>query len=134
MSTPGAGRHPDFAINPDELTLKINKFLRPVIEQLEKLTGRYDQAHGDVTAAHASQAGGWFGGVGNGEIQAASSSFLNAMEWQLRQVAHDQESLTASLRDYESSLHQIIAQAKQTDQAIADRFRSIESQLDEMGR
>ncbi|RSM64476.1 hypothetical protein DMH04_51300 [Kibdelosporangium aridum] len=134
MTAPGEGRQPDFAIDPDHMTRKIGLFLTPVVEQLDKLAGRYDQAHGEVTAAHASQAGGWFGGIGNNEIRSASSSFLNALEWQLRQVKDDQKRLAASLLDYENSLHQIIALARRTDQMIADRFQSIANQLDQMGR
>ncbi|ONI79742.1 hypothetical protein ALI144C_23605 [Actinosynnema sp. ALI-1.44] len=133
MTTPDTGRPPDFAIDPDGMRRKITFLLAPVVQKLDGLNGKYTAAHDEIQAAHASQSAGWFGGVGNGDVRSASSSFLNTVEWQLRQLASDQAELASSLLGYQTALLQIIDHAVETDRVIANRFRSIENQIDGMG-
>jgi hypothetical protein len=133
MGAPGAGREPDFALDPDLLEDGIKWFLDPVIHALTKLERDYATAHAEVAAAHASETPGWFGGEGNGEVRSASSSFLNEVAWQLQQLSDDQTELLASLRDYRAVLASHATWAKETDERAAERFRAIERDLDARG-
>ena len=126
---PEPGQEPDYALIPDALDKGIDKYLTPVIDDLAVISDGYTGAHGDVSSAHADEAVGWFGGEGNGEIRAATSSFLNEATWQLQQLAGEQAELLASLREYEAFLRSHIQWATQNEEKIANRFRAIERDL-----
>jgi hypothetical protein len=135
MVEPDAGSHQvDYAINPDGMTQAIDWYLSPVIKDLGERSGTYANAHDAAATAHDSEAAGWFGGAGNGEVKLASSSFLNAAEWQLRQLVQDQAELVSSLQEYRTMLQGHINWARETDQKAADRFRAIDSHMDGLGR
>ncbi|MBP2327474.1 hypothetical protein JOF56_007859 [Kibdelosporangium banguiense] len=111
----------------------IRWFLEPVLNQLEKINGNYSAAHGEIKAAHDNQTPGWFGGVGNNEIPMISSSFLNAAEWQVRQLTADHAEQLRSLQDYRAMLKGHIAAIRDTEQQIATRFRAIDAELEGQG-
>jgi hypothetical protein len=133
MVTPETGQQPDYALEPDHMTKAIEWYLTPVIERLSQITGGFTAAHAEVKTAHDQETAGWFAGVGNGDVRMASSSFLNAAEWQLRQLMQDQNELSQSLQDYRAMLQEHVKLAGQRDQKIADRFTAIDRQLGEMG-
>jgi len=124
----------DYAIDPTNMQQGITWYLEPVTKRLEENGRAYTDAHADIASAHQSEAPGWFGGEGNGRVRPATSSFLNAVEWQLRQLIQDQTELTASLLEYKAMLEGHIEWATGTDKAIADRFISIGNDLDNLGR
>ncbi|MBP2321528.1 hypothetical protein JOF56_001913 [Kibdelosporangium banguiense] len=93
MVEQGASPDPDYAVDPTTMREAVRWYLTPVITDLETMSGGFTAAHGEVKAAHDTEAPGWFGGVGSGDIRLASSSFLNAAEWQLRQLTQDQTEL-----------------------------------------
>src|SRR4051794_7254953 len=92
--------HVDYAIDPQNLEQGIKWYLTPVIKRLDENNQSYSEAHSDVATAHDNEAPGWFGGEGNGRVRMATSSFLNALEWQLRQLVQDQTELATSLHEY----------------------------------
>lgn len=123
-----------YAIHPDAMSRGIEWFLDPVIKRLVEIARGFTSAHAEVDAAHESEATGWFGGEGNGEVKWKSSSFLNACEWQLRQLSVEQAELVRSLEEYRAMLQGHIAWARETDEKNADNFRAIGRQLDWQGR
>jgi hypothetical protein len=133
MVEQGASPDPDYAVDPVAMSQAIKWYLSPVIENIKQISTGFAAAHAEVKVAHDAESPGWFGGVGNGDIRMASSSFLNAAEWQLRQLTQDQAELAASLEEYQAVLYDVIERAQQTDQAVADRFRAIDRNLEEMG-
>jgi hypothetical protein len=133
MAEQNASPDPDYAVDPVTMRQAIEWYLVPVITEIEAMSSGFTAAHSEVKTAHGTEAAGWFGGVGNGELRMASSSFLNAAEWQLRQLTHDQAELAKSLQEYQMVLNDVITQAEQTDQRVADRFRAIDHNLEEMG-
>jgi len=120
----------DYGINPSKMARAIEWYLVPVVTRLDQNSQSYSEAHAEVAAAHASETPGWFGGEGNGVVRTASSSFLNALEWQLRQLVQDQTELATSLHEYKDMLEAHLEWATSTDQAIADRFNAIGNDLD----
>jgi hypothetical protein len=120
----------DYAINPPDMSRAIKWYLKPVVEKLAENSQSYDDAHAEVAAAHANEAAGWFGGEGNGRVRTATSSFLNALEWQLRRLVQDQTELATSLAEYRTMLEGHVEWATSTDQTIADRFIAIGNDLD----
>lgn len=133
METQGATGDPDYAVDPETMKTAIDWYLVPVIAELEKMSGGFTAAHGEIKTAHDTEAAGWFGGAGSGDVRMASSSFLNAAEWQLRRLVEDQAELVKSLQEYQLVLNDVIVQAQKTDQVVADRFRAIDRGLEEMG-
>jgi hypothetical protein len=133
MVEQGASPDPDYAVDPKTMKDAMNWYLTPVIDELNRISTGFAAAHNEVKTAHDTEAAGWFGGVGNGDIRMASSSFLNAAEWQLRQLTQDQAELAKSLDEYHAVLEDVIARAQKTDQAVADRFVAIDRNLEEMG-
>jgi hypothetical protein len=130
---PKPGPNGVYALNPEHMKRGIELYLDPVIRDVEQLSASYTQAHDEVVAAHSTQAAGWFGGEGNGEVRPATSSFLNEMEWQLRQLAEDQRQLAASLQEYRNALQKHIQGAVAWDSENAERFHAIQRDL-EAGR
>src|SRR4051812_23622862 len=105
MSTPDGGTPKvDYSIDSKALEDGIRRFLEPVIKGLRESRDSFAAAHGQVKAGHDGSAPGWVGGEGNGEVRAASSSFLNEVAWQLEQLKTDQADLVASLEEYEAAL------------------------------
>jgi hypothetical protein len=133
MATPDSGPQPDYAIDPGGMRQGIQWYLAPVIEQLAKISSNYSAAHDEIKTAHDSQAPGWFGGHGNNEIQPVSSSFLNAAEWQLRQLVSDQAELHQSLADYKAMLEGHTAVAEDAEHRAASRFLAIDASLEQRG-
>lgn len=131
---PEPGPQPDYALNPGALEVGIKKYLEPAIKDLVEVSDSYTAAHTEVVTAHDTEAVGWFGGDGNGEVRTASSSFLNEAAWQLQQLAGDQAELLASLQEYMAFLRAHIQWATQTEQKIANSFRAIERDLLERGQ
>ena len=123
----------DYAIDPDAMEEGIRRYLWPVTAQLTGVRVRYETARAEVKAAHDSEAPGWFGGAGHGDIRFASSSFLNAVEWQLRQLVQDQSELEVSLEEYQAMLEAHVKWARETDGNAANRFRAIGNDLDRLG-
>lgn len=120
-----------YAINGPAMEDGIRRWLTPVVDDLKRISGGYTQSHADVAAAHDSEAAGWFGEQGNVEVRWASSSFLNATEWQLRQLTDDAAQLAASLEEYRAMLLEHINAARAMDERNAERFRAIEGELGE---
>ncbi|ONI79738.1 hypothetical protein ALI144C_23585 [Actinosynnema sp. ALI-1.44] len=133
MTTPEAGRQADFALDPVSMAKAIEWYVTPVVHELTAIAEGYAHAHGEIAAAHASHAAGWFGGVGNNIVQDASGSFLNEVEYQLRWLKQDQTDLVESMAEYKGVLLDVIARSQQNEQRIATRFQSIENQLEDMG-
>lgn len=127
MTEPGPP--PDYALNPDTLETGIALYLDPLIADLGVVRDSYASAHAEIATAHATEAPGWFGGEGNGDVRAASSSFLNEVEWQLQRVAGEQTELVASLQEYAAFLRAHIQWARETDQKHADNFHAIHREL-----
>jgi hypothetical protein len=111
----------------------ITWYLESVIKDLEKINDSYSAAHTEIKTAHDSQAAGWFGGRGNAGIQLMSSSFFNAAEWQMRQLIQDQADLLQSLRDYRAMLLTHVSAARDNEQRVAARFRTIDAELEGQG-
>lgn len=133
MTTPESGPQPDYAIDPGGMRQGIQWYLKPIVDQLAKVSGNYAAAHREIKSAHDSQAPGWFGGRGNNEIQPVSSSFLNAAEWQLRQLVSDQVELHQSLTEYQAMLESHTAIAEETEHRVASRFLTIDADLEQRG-
>jgi hypothetical protein len=130
---PDPDTHPvqvDYAVDPPKMSQAIEWYLTPVVDTLADNSRSYSAAHDEVAAAHASEAPGWFGGDGNGRVRMATSSFLNALEWQLRQLVEDQTELATSVYEYRAMLQAHLEWATTTDQNIADRFNTIGNDLD----
>lgn len=105
-----------------------------MVDDLGELRRSYSDAHAEVKSAHGSEALGWFGGEGHGQVKAATSSFLNEVGYQLEQLVADQSGLAWSLAGYRKFLQDHIAWARQHDQPQADRFLAIQRELDEFGK
>lgn len=120
-----------YAIDTNSLEAGIQLYVKPVIDDLAAVSGSYTGAHADVANAHATTAAGWFGGEGNGDVRAASSSFLNEAEWQLQRLAAEQGELLTSLQEYVAFLRAHMQWATETDQKFASNFQSIHKDLDE---
>jgi hypothetical protein len=125
---------PDFALNPESLVEAIETYLTPVVIRLGEISPGYTTAHTEVATAHDTEAAGWFGGEGDGDVRSASSSFFNEVEYQLRWLAADYTDLAESLADYQTFLLEYAAQAREIDNNNAQRFHAIASQLDDEGR
>lgn len=123
-----------YAISPDYMSRMIDLYLTPVVDELGELHRSYSDAHAEVKGAHASEALGWFGGEGHGEVKAATSSFLNEVGYQLEQLVADQNALASSLAGYRKFLQDHITWARQNDQLHADRFTALQRELDEFRR
>lgn len=130
---PKPGPNGVYALNPDHMKQGIDWYLTPVITELKEISAAFAQAHDEMATAHSSQAAGWFGREGNGEVRPATSSFLNEMEWQLRQLSEDQANLAGSLEEYKTALLNHIQEAVAWDGQNAERFRAIQRDL-EAGR
>lgn len=129
MADTGAQNY--YAINTNTLEAGIQLYVQPVIDELTAVSGSYTGAHTDVANAHATTAAGWFGGEGNGDVRAASGSFLNEAEWQLERLATEQGQVLASLQEYVAFLRAHMQWATETDQKFASNFKSIHSELDD---
>ena len=116
----------EYRLSPTGLEDGIRRFLTPVIDRLTGLRDGYRAAHDEVKSAHDRQAPGWFGGEGNSVVPPASSSFLNEVEWQLRQLVAEQAEMVTSLDEYRTMLRGHIDWAIRTDDENAERFRAIE--------
>jgi hypothetical protein len=125
------GPKPDYAITTATVSKGIEWYLDPVIADLEKVGGKFKSAHAEVAAAHDSEAAGWFPGEGNGRVRYASSSFLNAAEWQLRQLVAEQDELNQSIREYREALVGHLNWITNTEDKIASRFQAIARDLEE---
>jgi hypothetical protein len=133
MVASDTGQNRVYAVNPEQMSEGITWYLKPIVDKLEEISATFNTAHDEVSAAHDNETAGWFGETGNGDVKMASSSFLNEVEWQLRQLKDDQAQLAKSLHDYQDMLAEHLAYVQDTDQKIAANFRAIDKQLDEMG-
>jgi hypothetical protein len=134
MTQPDNGPQPDFALDPESLQKGVRDFLAPIVKKLAEISPGFTAAHAEVATAHDTEAAGWFGGEGDGDVRSASSSFFNQMEYHLRWLAADYAELAQSLADYETFLLEYAAGVRVTDNENAQRFHGIMSQLDEEGR
>jgi hypothetical protein len=125
------GQQDFYAINTNTLEAGIQLYVQPVIDEMTAVNGSYTGAHTDVAAAHANQTPGWFAGAADGDVHAASSSFLNEAEWQLQRLASEQTQLLGSLQEYVAFLRAHMQWATDTDQKFASNFQSIHSELDD---
>ncbi|WP_018680259.1 hypothetical protein [Actinokineospora enzanensis] len=126
MNPPGTKPEDYYQLNPEAMREGIRLYLTPVIDQLGGIAAQVKSAHGDIAAAHIGSAPGWSGGPGHGDLKAASSSFFNEAEYQLRQLSADQDELAASLAEYRAALEAHIDWAVRTDEANAEQFRRID--------
>ncbi|UVS77511.1 hypothetical protein [Actinokineospora sp. UTMC 2448] len=122
-----------YSINPDQMEDAIKSWLDPVVERLSVNSKAYTEAHAQVTAGHRSMGGGWCGGQGNGDLLAASGSFLNEVEWQLGRLSDEQAELAIALREYADLLRKHIAWARKTDADAAESFLAIGRTMDGQG-
>ncbi|GAB3442510.1 hypothetical protein [Actinophytocola sediminis] len=119
-----------YKISPGYMEQMIEWYLTPVINKLGELRDGYTEAGAEVRAAHGNETPGWFGGEGNGEVKAASSSFLSEVSSQLEQLVADQSGLASSLTEYRAFLLNHADWARKQDQLHADRFAAIQRELE----
>jgi hypothetical protein len=114
----------EYAINAADFRQGIEWWLDPVIDRLGEIDDSFRTA-GEKAQAGLSNAPGWVGGEGHGEVRSACQSFFDQVTASIQFLRIDQGQVVDSMAAYKDMALKHIAWAERIDADHAQHFNSI---------